>query len=378
MRRSATSPEFNRLYKPVPRYVQPKEISLSLDDIINVTDGERRVYSAKSRREMITVAQLNLNERNKSQESRPNTSASRYLHTFRKDTLTPKSTRSAPLPSRNSSRQDFDVRDELESRCGSVYTSSPAPFCCEIMGPQVCNECSRIKRQQTQQYANDASFSTLRLTNENITACAILQHYMPHLSKEEIQDKIARGDIARNRFLKLYLGDVPVYGSERDRQRTASAKAEKRAESASKSMAKWQDMSQMYFLNIKDLNTKISSGKRDKSIGFTNETNTVAKWKRMVSKTAEPMFPSFISPKNATETKEPEYKTYFSPPLVPKTKQIFEPPFFAGSSQSYSLPDRLPDEIKFAPSKNQPSRRTSQQADVDLLCIVEEEEEEED
>ncbi|OWF53157.1 hypothetical protein KP79_PYT07000 [Mizuhopecten yessoensis] len=113
--------------------------------------------------------------------------------------MTPKSNRSDPVPSRVSSRQEGDFYfGELE-RHNTINPASPSPICCEIMGPQTCRDCSRYHIRTLDRARTDTQLRTLRISNENIVVASILKKYLPELSYEEIQNKVARGEIARHR-----------------------------------------------------------------------------------------------------------------------------------------------------------------------------------
>ncbi|XP_033740209.1 uncharacterized protein LOC117327373 isoform X2 [Pecten maximus] len=360
--------------RPAMRAVQPTELTLSLDDIYRVAERERLTYSAKSRHQSVAAAHESV--RNKLEglnRSRPNTSASRYIHAVRRETMTPKSIRSEPAPSRVSSRQEGDLYiDELEKHF-TINPASPSPICCEIMGPRTCRECSRYHIQTMNRARTDAQFRTLRISNENIAVASILKRYLPELSYEEIQDKVARGEIARHRVPNSSIDPDEEYEREREKKRQQpffEARLKRQATNYEKS----KKLSQMFFVNVRDLNFKINNGNASKSLGFTENKSDAARARMALQKwrVADPVTPSFVSPKNIVMMKEPVYKTFFAPPLLPKESQNPEPSFFAGSSDGYKLPDKLPDEIVFADNNARPASRAASVVsqvsdDVDLL-----------
>lgn len=339
--------------------VQSSELTLSLDDIYRVAERERLTYSARGRHQGVLAAQQSVrNQLEGHNRSRPNTSASRYLHAVRREIMTPKSIRSEPLPSRVSSRQDGDYIEELE-RHYTINPASPSPICCEIMGPQTCRECSRYHRRTLDRAMTNAQFRTFSISSDNLAAAAMLKRYLPELSYEEIQDKIARGEIARHRVPNSNLDPDEEFERELERKRQLSL-VEARAKRAEMNREKMNKISQMYFVNVRDLNFKINSGKVAKSIGFTENLSDAAKARAVLQKwhIAAPVRPAFVSPKKVVMMKEPEYKTFFAPPLLPKECQNPEPSFFAGSSDDYKLPDKLPDELVFTEIKPRPTSRT--------------------
>ncbi|XP_069135385.1 uncharacterized protein [Argopecten irradians] len=360
--------------RPAMKVVQPTELTLSLDDIYRVAERERLTYSAKSRHQGVVAAHESV--RNKLEglnRSRPNTSASRYIHAVRRETMTPKSIRSEPLPSRVSSRQEGDSYiDELEKHY-TINPSSPSPICCEIMGPKTCRECNRYHIQTMNRAKTDAQFRTLRISNENIAVASILKRYLPDLSYEEIQDKVARGEIARHRVPNSSLDPDEEYEREREKKRQQPF-VEARLQRQATNYEKCKKLSQMFFANVRDLNFKINNGKVMRSIGFTENKSDAARARMVLQKwrVADPVTPAFVSPKKIVMMKEPKYKTFFAPPLLPKESQNPEPSFFAGSSDGYKLPDKLPDEIVFVDIKTRPVSRAASVVsevsdDVDLL-----------
>ena len=47
----------------------------------------------------------------------------------------------------------------------------------------------------------EADFPRLRVSEKNVTTSAVLKRVLPGMSQAEIQDKIARGEIARTSLL---------------------------------------------------------------------------------------------------------------------------------------------------------------------------------
>ncbi|XP_060080238.1 uncharacterized protein LOC132559622 [Ylistrum balloti] len=360
--------------RPAMRPIQPTEMTLSLDDIYRVAERERLTYTAKSRHQSVVAAHQSVRTKLEGlNRSRPNTSASRYIHAVRRETMTPKSIRSEPAPSRVSSRQEGDYHIEELEKHYTINPASPSPICCEIMGPRTCRECSRYHIRTMDRARTDAQFRTLRISNENIAVASILKRYLPELSYEEIQDKVARGEIARHRVPNSSIDSDDEFEKDRDRKRQQPF-IDARLKRQATNYEKCRKLSQMFFVNVRDLNFKINSGKVSKSLGFTENKSDAAKARAVLQKwrVADPVTPSFVSPKKIVMMKEPEYKTYFAPPLLPKESQNPEPSFFAGSSDGYKLPDKLPDEIVFVDIKSKPTSSAASVVsdasdDIDLL-----------
>ncbi|KAK3091324.1 hypothetical protein FSP39_018937 [Pinctada imbricata] len=104
--------------------------------------------------------------------------------------------------------------------------------------------------------------------------------------------------------------------------------------------------SSLFFVNIQDLNHRITSGKVSRTVGFSYKP--VARRNFIDTSSG---FPAFVSPRkqgNLKEKKPNDRRSFpFDPPLLAKRNQRPEPPFFAGSDQPYKLPQKLPDKIEF-------------------------------
>lgn len=321
-------------------------VSISVDDIYNIAERERLCYSARGRRNAVTRAQnkaYKVDEVYKSR-SRPHTSASGYIDAYRRDVVTPtKSIRSEPLPSRVSSRTGRDFEDEEEAEVYPMnYISAPS-VCCEIIGPQACEECRRAQRRQVEREKFEAKFSNYLVSDQNITTCALLQRYLPHLSREDILMKVARGDIASPNLLSRSQSLLEKRPSATDTVYSRRTHETSGIGRAKQSMIQ-KKIKSMFFVNIQDLNTKINSGKVSRSLGFNCQPPTN---KRVFPEFRSP-FPSFVSPRKVSFISEASGKKFhYEPPLLPKENQIQEPGFFAGSESTYQLPERLPDTIEF-------------------------------
>lgn len=190
-------------------------------------------------------------------------------------------------------------------------------------------------------------FPTLEPSEENLTTAAIVRKYLPGLSEQEVEDKIARGEIARPSFRKQ--NKHPEFSDEEDETKPKfTNKKVTIADSAKDKKGKMlvpTKPNELFFTNIRDLNSKIISGNVDRNVGFSNTVKKVIKKEKHLS--SKNYFPTFVSPRKIVMVKETNYKTYFEPPLIEKAKQDVEPAFFAGSSGEYTLPEKLPDELVF-------------------------------
>lgn len=322
----------------------PEKVSISVDDIYNLAERERLCYSARGRRNAVTKAQKKAYKVDEVYRSRPHTSASGYIDSYRRDVITPtKSIRSEPLPSRVSSRAGRDFEDEEEAEVYPLnYINAPS-VCCEVIGPQACEECRRVQRRQYEREKFEARFSNVLVSDHNITTCAFLQRYLPHLSKEDILVKLARGDIAKPNILSRSQSLLDRKSTEKDNVYSKRSRETSNIERAKQSMIQ-KKIKSMFFVNIMDLNTKINSGRVSRSLGFHCQPSTN---KKIIPEYQSP-FPSFVSPRKVSFISEASGKKFhYEPPLLPKENQIQEPGFFAGSESTYVLPERLPDTIEF-------------------------------
>ncbi|CAC5396873.1 Transmembrane protein 267 [Mytilus coruscus] len=322
---------------PVRTITRREPVSLSLDDICHLAERERLSYSAKTRREAVELAQNKTHRFEEYAPSRPHTSASRYIHDVRRDAMTPKSIRSEPLPSRANSRMN-DIDDDADSVYPINYLASlpVGREICEIIGPQVCSQCKQDQSRQMGLYKCDQCFPTLRISHENMTTAAVLKRYLPDLSESDIQDKIAKGEIAKPRLLKKRIVT--------------------------------KDYQQ-------DLNAKIVSGQLHRAMGFSEKVQEeVLKRQENRRKRSTPTPTKKPEPEPVAEQKE--RKAIFNPDiLLSVSMQVNEPSFFAGRKQEYELPERLPDPLQFADIRERRQLNTNKDFQ---LCELEEEPEDEE
>lgn len=334
------------IVKAVPKQ---ESLCLSLDDIYHLADRERLSYSARTRREAVELAQNSTHKFDEVVGSRPHTSASRYIHEVRRDVLTPKSLRSEPVPSRVNSRlgpSEYDDDDE-ESIFPMNYLSSlpVGREICEIIGPQVCSQCRQDQTRQLRRSGCDQCFSTLHVSHENMTTAAVLQRHLPGLSEQDIQDKIAKGEIAKPKIL-------------RKRQTIKCNRDIKAVTTIDKSNGSNTDIKHtprnpsMFFVNIRDLNAKITSGQFHRTVGFSEKVQqqVLKKQEELRKRNAEK---KKLEPEPEPQPEKKDRKTKFDPDiLLSVAQQTNEPAFFAGRKQDYVLPERLPDPVRFADVKN--------------------------
>lgn len=344
--------------------------SISVEDIYQSAERERLHYSSECRRQNLAHAQSQtqfFRHDQSSPISRPNTSASRHIIALRRESNTPMSAWSEPNPSRPNSivphpelrlltednEEESDVDDDYDMSHQTPLTVTFSPVnrgdCCEILGPQLCYECRKNRIRQVNRERSELFFPTLEPSEENLTTAAIVRKYLPGLSEQEVEDKIARGEIARPSFRKHNSGKHLEFSDEEDEvkpkltnKKVTIADTEKQKKAKALVPTK---PNELFFTNIRDLNSKIISGNVDRNIGFANVARKVIKKEKPLS--TKNYFPTFVSPRKVVLVQETNYKTYFDPPLIEKAKQDVEPAFFAGSSGEYTLPEKLPDELIF-------------------------------
>ena len=209
----------------------------------------------------------------------------------------------------------------------------------------MCQECRKNRIRQLERERSNHFFPTLQPTDENLTTAAIVKKYLPGLSYPEIEDKIARGEIAKPTFRRR--SKSVEFSDEEEDPKPKIINTKKVTiidnEDEKKPQLLSKKTSALFFSNIRDLNSKIITGTVDRNIGFAVSKKTE---KKLLS-TAQNFFPSFISPRKASLMQDTKFKTYYEPPLIPKASQDVEPQFFAGSKGDYVPPERLPEELVF-------------------------------
>lgn len=247
---------------------------------------------------------------------------------------------------------DDEDDDDMTHHRGSPLAINFSPVgrdCCEIIGPQMCYECRKNRIRQVCKERSDMYFPILEPSEDNLTTAAIVKKYLPTLSEPEIEEKLARGEIAKPAF-RRHNKQVDFSDEEDDPKPQKHATYKKVTivdHKANSPRTNWKQSktSELYFTNIQDLNNKIITGSVGRDVGFSKAVTEVIRKKVVTS--SKNHFPTFVSPRKVKMVQETKYKTYFEPPLIEKAKQSAEPAFFAGSAGTYVLPEKLPDELVF-------------------------------
>ncbi|XP_045195696.2 uncharacterized protein LOC123551082 isoform X2 [Mercenaria mercenaria] len=359
--------------------------AISLEDIYQSAERERLNYSSAIRRQNLAHAQSQtqfFRQGQSSPVSRPNTSASRHINAFRREANTPVSAWSEPNISRPNSivphpelrllveneDEDSNADEEEEDFDMTHHTPLTVTFspvsrgeCCEILGPQLCYECRKNRIRQVNRERSDMFFPTLEPSEENLTTAAIVRKYLPGLSEQEVEDKLARGEIARPSF-KKHNKHIEFSDEEDEAKPKFTNKKVTIADTEKDKKAKAvvpPKPNELFFTNIRDLNSKIITGNVDRNVGFSSVARKVIKKDKQLS--SKNYFPTFVSPRKVVMVQETNYKTYFDPPLIEKSKQDVEPAFFAGSAGEYTLPEKLPDELVFVDKDGNEVKASSSQ-----------------
>ena len=239
--------------------------------------------------------------------------------------------------------------------------------CCEVMGPSLCRECHKLSSRNAIRELTESSFPGLKVSQQNVVTATLVKQFFPNLSHEEVQAKVARGDVARTSFLNYLRGEraqsihepVPTDASDLSRVRKTEQAAYIIARLKMKMKHFGKTSTPLYFSNIRDLNYKLLKGTVNREL---------VKFKPKPSKLSVPIMndPSgdslvsvFVSPRKVKMIEETSYKVFYGPPLLPKESQLYNPAFFAGSDQEYQLPERLPDTLEFVDNKGVKKRTES-------------------
>ena len=201
--------------------------------------------------------------------------------------------------------------------------------CCDVLGVTVCRHCSMQRRRMTQMSRNEASPVTqLDVTEKNFADALVLRRLLPHLTPAQIDARLHSGDISRLPLReRLY---------EKKRRMTSSLRTHRSTPTTSsqRPLAAAGQVSSTFFVNIQDLNNKLlmrqlKSSWSESRDNFLNDV-TLTRQRKARSVDLE---------------RQDRLKTFYDPPLVPRVCQNSEPAFFAGTSDRYKLPDRLPDQV---------------------------------
>ena len=82
----------------------------------------------------------------------------------------------------------------------SVTSQSVTSQCCEIMGGSSCRPCRKMESRLLNREKAIQECPRFSSTHSNIAVTQIVKRLFPYLNDEEVQDKIARGEINRNSF----------------------------------------------------------------------------------------------------------------------------------------------------------------------------------
>ncbi|KAL3882360.1 hypothetical protein ACJMK2_028713 [Sinanodonta woodiana] len=391
--------EISQQRKPLQKHVpsRPKtghqETYISLSDIYQLAEREKLSYSATSRRENVERAYEWFR---KSEEiSRPNTSASGYINKINRETITPMSMLSEPLFSRPSSimraTDTEDYEDDEDDYMSMRRTmASISRDCCEIIGPQMCHECRKNRIREMDKKRYDAFFPTLHASEDNLTATAIVKRYLPKLSYPEIEDRIARGEIQKP-ILSKKLRKGPMSREDELNKQVNESKPKDEVQKEERMRSKRKSTA-LIFANLRALNQKIISGEVNRSDGFSkvtklkSEIHSVPKGDKLSeSKSKLKLLKKhvssiYISPRKVQLESKSKFQSFFEPPLLPRHCQGADPGFFAGSKETYNLPERLPEELVFLDKNGRKTTRrmTSRVSFRSEFAIQEEESEEDD
>ncbi|KAI0214681.1 hypothetical protein LSAT2_000192 [Lamellibrachia satsuma] len=203
-----------------------------------------------------------------------------------------------------------------DMRSDTSSVGSLARQCCDVLGPRVCHDCTKIRARSTHGYHDTPLTSRLHRPERNLAVALLVAKALPSLSVDQIQTELNANKIVRPCF-KTALSRRLQYEKERlEREKAAQAKRKTHTPSKTQKLA----------AEVKP------SSKQDGVI------------KLAAKSFAELMYPTFVSPRKE-KRKDSYFVAYYEPPVIPKACQNVEPAFFAGTDASYELPDRLPDEL---------------------------------
>ena len=271
-----------------------------------------------------------------------------------------------------------------------ISVDSVSSQCCEIMGGSSCKACRKLESRLLNREKAHVECPRMRATQTNIAMTQIVKRLFPHLKDYEIQEKIARGEINRSSFQQMNSVDQDLvekddvatpktWTSGPTRNLPLTENISQLSETEASTHASFYTLAKLvlrlhgetstplFFSNLKQMQGKIMAGQVERKAylktkhelsrlksamssisGTSSAKSTLSK---IGSRLTQSMLPVFVSPRKAKETEEPSYKVYFEPPLLSKRRQIPNPSFFAGSTEEYRLPDRLPDVIEMTDSK---------------------------
>ena len=231
-------------------------------------------------------------------------------------------------------RSQSAIDREMSDLVGSL-----ARQCCDVLGPHVCNQCAKLKRRDDNVEDSESTFPNLQTSEDNFTKSVLVNSYLPEMTPYQIQTKIARGEIALDSFRsKLQRLNTKTIAKAIETKPTSNVFRQR-----CKTIAE-DGATDTFFTSIQHLNQKIVSGRMDKKLYNKPKDGKNENVKN--TSVTDCLYPRFISPRKYNPPQS-SYRTYFDPPLLPKACQKPAPSFFAGESQEYKLPDRLPEVIVF-------------------------------
>ena len=252
------------------------------------------------------------------------------------------------MPSGRSSTFCRRVKSAVDREVEGMVNSL-AQQCCDVLGPEACHECNVVSRQQHRP-ETDAQYPTLHASEDNFTKSILVARMMPGMSEYVVQTKLACGEIGRETFKdrlerlqqeqakKEEVNDEDNGGNTNNEGNNDNQVVLRNIEKQNpKPIAK---VSPTFFTCIRDLNTKLIDGSAPVNTLMRKPPTPTPDDKTFTEK----LCPSFISPKKIKKNK-PRYTAKYDPPLLPKVRQNAEPAFFAGSSGTYTLPERLPESM---------------------------------
>lgn len=213
------------------------------------------------------------------------------------------------------------------------FSSSLSRQCCDVLGPKVCHECAKLNRRQKESKRfQTSSHNCLYVSEGNYASAAVVSRAYPGMTQQEIQHRLARGDICRPSF-------------KYDIQRARTLREGTTTASSAPPRGPQRPVTYNFFSSIKDLNDKITRGELVRKIIITGdpEKDLARQEKQPREKTfSQALVARFVSHRKpaAVKRKQSRYRSFYEPPLLPKVCQNVEPAFFAGAISSYKLPGR--------------------------------------
>ncbi|GFS12472.1 hypothetical protein ElyMa_006698500 [Elysia marginata] len=204
---------------PQPRPARPAATRLSLDDVVNMAEHTREVASLHSRRMVMEEAHRALRNEGGLDRSRPHSVVGPGLQSITSPMPSPSRAGQMdhipsllPLPSDRTFIPSPDQNHErhlttpaehfrLEDDCSHHPV---ARQCCEIMGPSLCRSCRRLESRAQNRKSAELECPRMRSAGgrgrQTFSLTQVVKRSYPRLSDAEIQDKLARGEIARMSF----------------------------------------------------------------------------------------------------------------------------------------------------------------------------------